>query len=82
MTILETLTVADFKQKTNSTTLKVVENPATGKNFVSNGSETLAAVSKNYKVDNPNKEFIKCKFDDTGEEIWVLHNMANVVEEL
>lgn len=84
MKILETLTVADFKSKTDSPSLKVMGNTKTGTKFISNGETTLAAVSKNYDSSDPDKEFILVQFDDSEDPLWILHNVSKVeqIEEL
>lgn len=78
------LTIAEFKELNNCTSLNIVRNPKTDKLFVTANGSTVAAVSKNYESSKGNAEFVELIMEDDGSKVWCLHNANtdNVVETL
>lgn len=69
---LETLTVEQFKAEKNVSTIKVKQNPKTGKLFFTFGSQTGAVSSKGI----PTEPMISLVCGDEG-EFYLLHNEGN-----
>lgn len=82
MTFGEVLSIGAFKESIGTTKLSVKLNPQTGKKFLTDDKGTVVGcVSKNYNPDL-DKEMVNLVMEDTGENIWCLHNPSNTLETL